>query len=870
MKHRVSFFHANKKKNQVKKDLFSQIDKSTDPATGLNLELTGCIAQLMIECADIGAWAINAHTKEFYFTEKWATALGYQEDDYHALTIENLLDLVHPDDKDIAQSILEKQIHGEEIKCNYFLRMKSKDHQWIGMLVRGKTLVYDNDGNPLWIFGVHLDLTEFVESEIRRKELVNKTNHLHKNIPGFLYQFRMNKDGTYDFPFLTEGIEEVYGCTAEEGMKDPAKLWGLIHSEDVLRVQKTTIDSAHKHELWNQRFRILHPTKGIRWVEGRSTPQVNDDGSIVWHGYIHDDTDFQKSKDLARMATTVFNSSQEGIVVTDKYGLIEKVSPAFEKITGFAEKDILGKSFTDFFNNAISLGFYKRIKPTLIQNNSWRGEVVLTNKDNTISHILLSIDVIADDSFNDIGSYVAIFTDIGQIKQHEEDLINMANYDCLTNLPNRRLLLDKLEAALIHADQSNHKVAVCFIDLDNFKPINDKYGHAAGDDFLCKLSNSLLSSVRGHDTVARLGGDEFVILLSDVDEEAQMENMLDRISKACSQTYPINGSSIAASASIGVVVYPKVKGSADELLRFADQSMYRAKQQGRKRYVYFDQEQEDASVAHYLKVEAIKNALRNNQICLWYQPKLDTLTNKVVGVEALVRWHLTDGSFLPAKDFVNIVFGDEIDVEMGRFVIERALREQQEWRAKDINISVSVNISPDHLLSSTFKQELQEMILKYESDPKSIVIEILETSKISDFDAVVARLQECVELGVSFSLDDFGTGYSSLGYLRNLPVQEVKIDKSFIQTMLDKKEDKMIVQGIIDLSHGLDKKVLAEGVETKEHIDVLHQMGIDMVQGYEVAHPMPSELLVLWLRNGCEQESKNESEETTNYVLSEN
>ena len=318
-----------------------------------------------------------------------------------------------------------------------------------------------------------------------------------------------------------------------------------------------------------------------------------------------------------------------------------------------------------------------------------------------------------------------------------------------------------------------------------------------------------------------------------------------------------------------MVLYPTVDGSADELLRFADQSMYRAKQQGRKRYVFFDPKQEEASVSHYIKIEAIKKALKNGEISLWYQPKLDIFTNKIIGVEALVRWNTPDGDIIPAKDFVHTVMGDNMDVVLGHFVIEKALKEQMEWKKKNVDITVSVNISPEHLLYPSFKDDLHNLIQKYNADPNNLIIEILETSKISDFDLVINRLQECINLGVSFSLDDFGTGYSSLGYLRSLPVQEVKIDKSFIQTMLDKKEDQMIVQGIIDLSHGLDRKVLAEGVESHHHIEALHQMGIDMVQGYIVAPPMPPAVFLDWLekREVSKLPPANEPEPEINYMI---
>lgn len=843
----VHFLHAEKSYYKVVKDFICDLIKAEDAFSKIPNNQHDDVAQMICDGADIGAWAFNLVTKEFYFTEKWATTLGYDENDYQMLTMDKILSLVHPSDLPLVHQALEEQANGTRDNCNCFLRMKSKQGQWVGVLVRGKTIFENSEHIPTWMFGINLDLTEFIQSKIKYKDFAEKTQKLYKTIPGFLYQLVMNQDGTHYFSFLSENIKEIYGYTAEECMAEPEKLWKIIHPSDILRVQKTTIDSAKNMSLWSQRFRIIHPTKGIRWVEAQSTPKRNSDESIVWSGYIHDDTDFQKSKDLSRIATSVYNHSQEGIIVANKFGKIEKVNPSFSKIIGLNEEEFIFQNLKYIFDEFIYQGFFDEIHPILLEHKTWQGEVLLKNKDDEFLNVLLSIDLVKDEDFNMICNYIAIFTDISQIKRNEDDLKHFANFDFLTGLPNRRLLLEKLDKALIHAKEKNHKTAICFIDLDKFKPINDKYGHAIGDGFLCAISSALLESIRSHDTVARLGGDEFVIILSDIDDHNEMETMLERISNTCSQTYCINNINLATSASIGVVIYPNVEGTADELLRFADQSMYKAKQQGRKRFVYFDQKQEEASISHYKKIEALKKALINGEMSLWYQPKLGTNTNTIMGVEALIRWNTSDGDIIPAKDFINTILGDHMDIVLGNFVLDKALKEQKRWADKNIDITVSVNISPDHLLCPTFKDELSALIKKHNVNPHNLMIEILETSKISDFDAVVERLQECIELGVSFSLDDFGTGYSSLGYLRSLPVQEVKIDKSFIQTILEKKEDKMIVQGIIDLAHGLDRKVLAEGVESAEHIEVLNAMGIDLVQGYVVAPPMPPSLLVDWL-----------------------
>ena len=544
MDNSLHFLHAEKTCYQVIKDLIYEMLNGDKTLTEEELSKNDDLAKLISEGGDIGAWAFNLSTKEFYFTEKWATTLGYEEQDYKILTLDKVLSIVHPDDIPFVHQTIDKQTTGEKNHCNCFVRLKSKQGNWVGVLVRGKTILYDSDNHHHWMVGIHLDLTEFIQSEIKYKKLTEKTSKLHKTIPGFLYQFTINPDGTHYFSFLSENIQDIYGCTAEEGMKDPQLLWNIIHPEDVLRVQKTTVDSAKNMTLWTQRFRILHPTKGIRWVEGRSTPQRDSDGKMVWSGYIHDDTDLQKTKDLSRIATSVYNNSQEGIIVANKFGHIEKVNPAFAKITGIKESHLLYKNLKQIFNEFIYKGFFEEINQILLINKTWKGEVLFKNKNGESINVLLAIDLVKDEDFNVSGNYIAILTDISQIKKHEEDLKMLANYDFLTGLPNRRLLLEKLDKSLTHAKERNHKIALCFIDLDKFKPINDKYGHAVGDDFLCAISSALLSSIRSHDTVARLGGDEFVIILNNIEDENEMEGMLERIANTCSQIYTINNINI--------------------------------------------------------------------------------------------------------------------------------------------------------------------------------------------------------------------------------------------------------------------------------------------------------------------------------------
>lgn len=814
------------------------------------------IAKNALVGSDIGFWCLNEKTKDLFFSKNWEEFLGYTRKEIKELNIEYLTKLIHPKDLNNFNNFI-AQIHTNNlVKDRYelFLRLKHKEKGWGNVLIRGKILIKDIAGQSKWSFGTYMDLTKFMHTEVEKKDYYSMMENLHKNLPGFLYKYRLDKNKQWSFPYMSNNVSDIFGLPPEEGIRNPLAFFNLIHPEDLEDVKKSIAHSFQTLTVWKKNYRIIHPNKGVRWIESHATPQLAIDGAIHAYGYAHDATEIHQVRENANLANKIYENTNDGVLMIDSIGKITKINPAMCLMSGYSEEELLGQNPSVLSSGRYDKSFYKKMYNDILLNNHWQGEIISRRKNGDSYTSLLTIEAVTDVENNKLKNYIATFTDISELQERNNELIRLENYDYLTNLPNRRLLLEKLEFALTKANANSNKVAICFIDLDEFKPINDIYGHSFGDRFLCHISEELVKSVRTQDTVARLGGDEFVVVLDEIKDESELTSLIDSINQTCTKTYDILSEKITLSASIGVVVYPNVKGNADELIRFADQSMYKAKQQGRKRHVFFDSQKEDASIAHYLKLEQVRLALKNDELKLWYQPKVDVLTNKVVGVESLIRWQKPNGEIIPAVEFINIIEGDELDYQIGRFVIKKALKDQSKWLKKGFNITVSVNISSDHLLHPHFEEDLKTLIQKYNSDPKLIIIEILETSRISDFDAVIERLRSCLKLGVCFSLDDFGTGYSSLGYLRALPTQEVKIDKSFIFSMLKQSQDKMIVQGIIDLSHALGRVVVAEGVETDEHISELRKMGADLIQGYGISKPMSENNLLNWIDGWNEKE----------------
>ena len=441
----------------------------------------------------------------------------------------------------------------------------------------------------------------------------------------------------------------------------------------------------------------------------------------------------------------------------------------------------------------------------------------------------------------------SIIHDVTDRKRAEAELKHIAHYDALTGLPNRLLKTDRLHQAMSRSRRNQTSVAVCYLDLDGFKPINDQHGHDVGDRILIEVAHRLLATVREGDTVSRIGGDEFVLILSDLESKEQCRLILGRVLNAVSQPIALEDKVLEVFASIGVTLYPEDDADADILLRHADQAMYMAKDAGKNGYHLFDPVESRQVRAHKEKLQSLELALVRSEFVLHYQPKVNMLTSEVVGVEALIRWNHPDKGLLPPGDFLYHLADTQLEIDVGHWVIRQALEDQRSLRAAGLPLPVSVNISAHHLQDGRFVPRitrlLKEMPLAEQGD---LEFEILESSSIEDMTDIFHTLVSCHDLGIRFALDDFGTGYSSLAYFHRLPVDSLKIDQAFVQDMLEDPQDLTIVDSVIRLAGAFRHPVIAEGVESIEHAAALLRLGCQLGQGYGIARPMPFEELVLW------------------------
>ena len=554
----------------------------------------------------------------------------------------------------------------------------------------------------------------------------------------------------------------------------------------------------------------------------------------------------RESEAQLRLSASVFANANEGIMIMDVDGRIISVNQAFTHTTGYGAEEVLGR---DAAFLGIDSDHNHQVQWQALQRDGyWSGEVWNRHKEGAFYAVLQKINAFYDESGTRQG-YVCLLSDITTLKNQQHQLERIAHYDALTGLPNRTLLADRMQQAMAQARRQHTCIAILFIDLDGFKEINDNHSHAVGDRLLVEISRRMKQTLREEDTLARLGGDEFVAVLLNLEGQEASLMVIERLRRAAAEPLRLGGLELSVSASIGVVFYPQQDPlDADQLLRQADQAMYQAKQSGKNRYHLFDVERDRAVRHQHDHLERIREALQQNEFVLYYQPKVNLRTGQVIGCEALIRWQHPQEGLLPPAAFLPFIENHPLSAQVGDWVLSKAMDQIVSWRQEGLVLPTSVNIDAIHLQQADFTERLRDELARRPLiRPGDLELEILETTALDDVFKVSSIILDCQQLGVAFALDDFGTGYSSLTYLKQLPAQVLKIDRSFVLDMLEDDDDRAILDGVIRLAGAFKRGVIAEGVETQDHARALLKLGCDLGQGYAIAKPMPPAAMDEWM-----------------------
>jgi len=537
----------------------------------------------------------------------------------------------------------------------------------------------------------------------------------------------------------------------------------------------------------------------------------------------------------------------EGIVITDQSGHILTVNRAFSEITGYALEEVRGSNTRVLQSGRHDRVFYHQLWGSLLKNGRWSGEIWNRRKSGEIYPEILSISAIHDQE-DHLTHYVAVFHDITEMKRQEERIVHQAYHDTLTGLPNRRLAHDRIEVSIAHVRRGGTKLAVLFLDLDNFKNVNDTLGHEWGDKLLLQVANRLVAKVREEDTVARLGGDEFLILVAAISSQEVVIELVQRLLRSFTAPFTVEGDDLYITASIGVAFYPEDGSDPGELTKHADIAMYQAKSRGKNRFCLYTSDLSERITFRQQLEYNLRQAVANREFTVFFQPKINPSANTITGAEALVRWQKEDGSIVSPADFIPLAEETGLIIPLGEQVLEYSCQVMQILNASGYtDFSLSVNLSPLQFTQSNLVERILAMLRKYGVPAAQLELEITETAMMTNLAKTVETLNQLVQAGISIAIDDFGTGYSSLSYLKRLPINTLKIDRSFIRDLPHDLSDSQLVGTIILMAHNLGISVVAEGVETGEQLAWLKRCGCEQIQGYFYSKPLPKEDLLAYM-----------------------
>lgn len=789
--------------------------------------------------AGVGSYVFEIDRDRWVSSEVLDDIFGI--DSAHDRTLNGWTALVHPEDRTMMASYVVNEVVGRGVPFNKeyrIIRPCDGGTRWV--LGKGR-METDAEGRPCVLRGTIQDITEQKQANASLRESRHQLQLFIEHAPAAIAMF----DREMRYMAVSRRWIESYGLpdtallgrSHYETFPDLPERWKEAHRRGMagegVRMEQEVFERANGRKIW------------IRW---ELLPWYKSDdsvGGIVL--FTEDISAIRESAERLLLAANVFTHTSESIVITDAAGEILDVNQAFTRLYGYSREEVLGKNPRLLNSGRQPREFYAELWAQLQEKGQWSGEIWNRGKSGQILPGMLTISAVPDEAGRP-KQYVGLFSDLSPVKEREQQLKHVAHFDPVTGLPNRTLLGDRLRQAMAHARRAGRLLAIAYLDFDDFTALNERHGRVACDQAMNVVIRRMMSALREADTLARLGGDEFAAVLVDVADVDRGLHAIGRLRDAVSEPVSIGDLSVRMSASIGVSFYPQAdEVEPDQLVRQADQAMYFAKLAGKARFHVFDPMLDRSMRGRHEDLQRIRQALKEEEFELHFQPKVNMRTGTILGAEALIRWRHPELGLLLPEHFLPVMEGNMLVVELGDWVIAHALAQLERWREHGLDIPVSVNVDAMQLQEPKFVERLRELLGRHPAiQPSKLELEVLESSAFQDIAQVSEVIRACSKLGVSFALDDFGTGYSSLSYLKRLPVDVLKIDRSFVHDMLDDPEDLTILEGVLVLASAFRRQAIAEGVETVDHGLMLLRLGCQIGQGYQIARAMPASDLPAW------------------------
>ena len=658
--------------------------------------------------------------------------------------------------------------------------------------------------------------------------------------------FRWSISPEWPVEYVSTNIDVILGHAAEDFISGELKFANLIHPDDIDRVTSTVDKFIQRNDgFFEIEYRLIDSKGNYHWLfQHAMLAKSREDESRSFIGYVLDITERKESEQQLKLAATAMESSV-AISIADPHGVILRVNEAFTEITGYSSEEVIGKNTSILNSGRHDKAFFGKLWHALTDEGYWEGEIWNKKKSGEVFPEWISISAVKDDSADVTTHYVSTFQDISERKLAEQRIEQLAYFDPLTNLPNRRLYFDRLTQELVHAKRQKNFGAVMFVDLDRFKQINDSLGHDVGDRILVETAKRLTKVLREGDTASRLGGDEFVALIPNLGTELETAylnagKVAEKLFNELTRPYELPSRELIVTASIGIILFPDEQVSAEDVMKQADIAMYQAKESGRNSYNFYRPSMQQEIEDRYELEQQLNLALKERQFILYYQPKID-VDGKIVGAEALVRWNHPEQGLVFPNDFIPAAENSQLIIPLSEQIIQLAAADLTLWcehNLVDERFVLSINISASHFAQDEFEESIVGNLVLKGADLSRIELELTEGVVIKDFDKTIEKMSALSDLGIRFSIDDFGTGYSSLQYLHRLPINTLKIDRAFVKDVVTDSGSQVITKTIISMGRNLGLELIAEGVENTQQRQFLEDHGCFQYQGYLFSRPL--------------------------------